>query len=455
MNIIYSFGDSGIKKSQDGITWDTFSNTTNSVSNDMNAEKFIYTKNLFFKTGNDAGGIKKLYKSNDGVIWTLVNFTKMNHINDIKYNNNYILSCGVDSVGQITVAKSNDGLIWEEYTINNISYTIGTGESIFWNGIKWMMRIGIGSQNTNNKYSTISQDGVIWTDFNLIATHSEYPPSGGDINYFNGKWTMVFGYTLTGTIMTGKIYTSSDDGSSWIIVASIGYNILRIYSTNNYIIFLMNGNERFLYSNDLINFNFANLQGVGYGFVKDVKYFNNKFIFLAENTIMTTTDFINFTPIPNTNFFDTSGSLEIVSTIPCLVKGMEVNVENGIKKIEDLQVGDTVVDILGRKIRASEILCKKVIGDNNNIPYVIPKDFFEKDIPSKDIYISYNHAYFYNGQWMLPIHNDDLKRDETFLGKEIEYYHVSLPNYAVDKLVCYNLPVDSFDNSKYNQENMI
>jgi len=40
---------------------------------------------------------------------------------------------------------------------------------------------------------------------------------------------------------------------------------------------------------------------------------------------------------------------------------------------------------------------------------------------------------------------DGLEKEETYLGKEFEYFHVELPEYLTDKLWCHNLPVDSWD----------
>ena len=470
MSSIYSILNNSIQKSLDGTTWSSVS--TEQLDNAMNF--VVISENLMFITKPDSNyQNSELYKSiNNGQTWTKINFTNITNIYDIKYNGSYILVSGDNG----RVAKSLDGNSWNEYIVSS-NKTSSKIINIGWNGTTWMAIL-----YDDSSYSSTSSDGVIWSTLSLIvsgSTYSSYFTSyKGDVHYYNGNWLYISGGVDLAN-NNGKLQKSSNNGNTWSQIVVSPYTLNMISSNNNFVLIIGPGGNLYKTS-DLINFTnqyygtqFNGSGGIG---LKNIKFFNNEFYLFGVNGSSNSIIYKSSTG-DNFNLIYTFNGFEIYNTyiytptgptgnteptgntgpnaLPCLVKGMEVNVENGIKKIEDLQVGDTVVDILGRKIRASEILCKKVIGDNNNIPYVIPKDFFEKDIPSKDIYISYNHAYFYNGQWMLPIHNDDLKRDETFLGKEIEYYHVSLPNYAVDKLVCYNLPVDSFDNSKYNQENMI
>jgi len=141
-----------------------------------------------------------------------------------------------------------------------------------------------------------------------------------------------------------------------------------------------------------------------------------------------------------------SGSVSnTMSGIPCLLKGIKIKMEDGSeRKVEEVREGELVVDLLERTIPVKKVFTTTVIGDENNIPFVIPKDFFEKNVPNEDIYLSYNHAFFYCG-WKLPIHNDNLKQDKSLIGREITYYHFQLPNYSEDKLVCHGLPVDSYD----------
>lgn len=456
MTSIYSILNYSIQKSSDVTTWTSlFTGSIFYLSNFL-----VVSENLMFITQPDNNFVySELYKSTDnGQNWTKINFSNITSVYDIKYNGNYILVAGNEG----RVAKSLDGISWTEYIVDS-SKNIADITDIGWNGTNWMCML---YDVDNILYSSISSDGETWSSPSTVGTEIVKAPTyiafyKGNIVYYNGNWVYVAG-DVSDTIR-GKLQKSSNDGNTWSEITITSRVISYIAFNNSFL--LIGAPSGYVYkTSDLINFStedyslvFNGNAGVG---LKQINFFNNNFyIFgnnLANSIVYTSNTGDNFSLIYTFNsqsIWNTSIYTE--PTVPCLVKGMEVNVEEGIKKVEDLKVGDSIVDILGRKIKISEVLHKKVIGNEINIPYIIPKDFFEKDIPSKDIHISYNHAYFYNGKWTLPIRNKNLKRDKSYLGKEIEYYHVSLPNYAVDKLVCYNLPVDSFDNSKYNKDNMI
>jgi hypothetical protein len=115
------------------------------------------------------------------------------------------------------------------------------------------------------------------------------------------------------------------------------------------------------------------------------------------------------------NTIGTSEPSEIVlGSVPCLLKGMKIKMSTGeYKNIEEIKDGDYIMD--------------------------------------SDIYLSYNHAYFYKG-WKLSNKTRGLTRDESFINKKITYYHIVLPDYPNDKLLCNDLPVDSYDYDYNNLE---
>jgi len=141
-------------------------------------------------------------------------------------------------------------------------------------------------------------------------------------------------------------------------------------------------------------------------------------------------------------------SLEIA--IPCLCRGMKIDTPNGYVAVESLKEGDLVLlPPYDHAAPIQRIFCSTYVGTEETAPIRIPKDFFEHNVPSEDILLSPHHAVFYNGKWQLPVHIDGLTRDESYIGKEFEYYHVELPDYGTDKLWCHNLPVDSWDGSAH------
>jgi len=132
--------------------------------------------------------------------------------------------------------------------------------------------------------------------------------------------------------------------------------------------------------------------------------------------------------------------------VPCLCRGMKIATPNGPVLIECLQEGDLVlVPPYNRVVPIKQIFSNRYVGTKKTVPFRIPQHFFEENIPSKDILLSPHHAIFYNGKWRLPIYTPGLHRDESYLNKEFEYFHIELPDYGNDKLWCHNMPVDSWD----------
>lgn len=149
--------------------------------------------------------------------------------------------------------------------------------------------------------------------------------------------------------------------------------------------------------------------------------------------------FVHYTQATSTPILDIG--------IPCLCRGMWIDTPRGPVPVELLREHDLVLapPFLDRAVPIQRIFCSTYKGTRSNLPVRIPKDFFDTHYPNQDILLSPHHAVFYNGEWHLPVLTKGLYQDESFLGKDIEYYHIQLPEYKTDKLWCHNLPVDSWD----------
>ena len=147
------------------------------------------------------------------------------------------------------------------------------------------------------------------------------------------------------------------------------------------------------------------------------------------------------------------GNLTIMGSIgryaletPCFCRDTLLLTPTGYRKVQDLRQGDTVQSPPdNRPVTIRKIFCEEIVGDRSTIPYRIPQHFFGDNLPSEDILLSCNHAFFCEGQWTFPGRVPGLHADVSFLGKRFEYYHVTLPEYGQDKLWCSGLPVDSWD----------
>jgi hypothetical protein len=131
------------------------------------------------------------------------------------------------------------------------------------------------------------------------------------------------------------------------------------------------------------------------------------------------------------------------NSVPCLTGEMEILTPSGYARIDRLSAGDTVITPLNKTAIIRKIFRTKIATtDHTNAPFVIPKDRYGTNVPSADIRLSPNHGFFADGTWRIPIHAG-LEQEES--GREVVYYHVALEDYYNEKLICHNMPVDSWD----------
>lgn len=130
--------------------------------------------------------------------------------------------------------------------------------------------------------------------------------------------------------------------------------------------------------------------------------------------------------------------------IPCFTEECELLTPQGYVRVDELKEGSLVVTPDRRHLPIERIYSSSIFTTKETAPFRIPKDFFEDNVPSKDVVISPHHAYkIPGGEWTIPVWTPDLKQES--IRKSITYYHLQLANYAFDKLVCSGLTVDSWD----------
>jgi hypothetical protein len=74
-----------------------------------------------------------------------------------------------------------------------------------------------------------------------------------------------------------------------------------------------------------------------------------------------------------------------------------------------------------------------------------------KDVPNGEVLLSPHHGLFdlRHKKWTLTRWVEPaIPRVKELLGERFTYYHIALPEYTNDKLICHLLPVDSWDKSK-------
>ena len=136
---------------------------------------------------------------------------------------------------------------------------------------------------------------------------------------------------------------------------------------------------------------------------------------------------------------------------PCFCAGMHIATPRGNIPVEDLKIGDDVYTPDNRIVPIVDIFHVEVLGDEDNIPHRIPVDFFIKDVPNREVLLSPHHGLFdlRNKKWTLTRWVEPaIPRVEELIGERFMYYHIALPDYTNDKMICHLLPVDSWDKSK-------
>ena len=154
-----------------------------------------------------------------------------------------------------------------------------------------------------------------------------------------------------------------------------------------------------------------------------------------------------------------SGILDVLPTnqIVCFRKGSMIQTSSGVAAIETLRTGDNVVTGDGRIVPITSMKQIVVVAaDEQNAPYVIEKDAFGKNCPPNRLEVSPRHAVqLSSGFWEIPCEaakeNKRVYQNKATLGKQVVYYHFSLPNYATDTTIVNGQITETLNDGKYRE----
>lgn len=125
--------------------------------------------------------------------------------------------------------------------------------------------------------------------------------------------------------------------------------------------------------------------------------------------------------------------------VPCLLAGTKINTPYGNVKIENLTVSDYVISQDKRILSINHITKTHVVTNKENAPYLIPKNFFNKNTPVEDTWISPDHAILCDKKrnaWFIPrVHADSCGLKRYPLNEKITYYNITLPNWLSDHFI--------------------
>jgi hypothetical protein len=135
-----------------------------------------------------------------------------------------------------------------------------------------------------------------------------------------------------------------------------------------------------------------------------------------------------------------------LASVPCLTRGTRVLTSNGYKPVETLSTkDDKIVTSDGRAV--SFKLYSTTIERTSKLtaPYLIKKNAYGPAKPARDIKISPQHAVqMSNGLWDMPKFSKNTSVNQVDIGETVQYFHVELPNYFTDNLVCEGLVAEAF-----------
>lgn len=138
-----------------------------------------------------------------------------------------------------------------------------------------------------------------------------------------------------------------------------------------------------------------------------------------------------------------SGLFDIHDTtqVVCITKGSMIRTPSGDLPVETLRQGDSVITGDGRSVRIRQM--KQIVvlaASEQNAPYLIETDAFGKNCPPTCLEVSPRHAIqLPSGLWEIPCEaakeNKRVHQRKDLYGKQVVYYHFSLPNYITDTTI--------------------
>lgn len=150
--------------------------------------------------------------------------------------------------------------------------------------------------------------------------------------------------------------------------------------------------------------------------------------------------------MPENNFNDISGLLLYAELtyddVACLTNTCSILTPLGYKNVSDIIVGDIVSTHKNKPVVVTEIYKKTLPITKNTLPYKIPKNYFGKNKPTKNTYITKNHMFMHNNKWNKP---ENTKFIQEWKTNTITLYNLKLSNYHTDTLVVNGLTMESWD----------
>ena len=209
-----------------------------------NGSYFIAVGNYGVTPGFFGGnyGIGEIFKSTDGIIWTLVEISSVTQLNnnveglgnieyedignDIAWNGSIWVAVGkwinIDGTTS-TMTTSSDGINWTTPTSpSNSKSQLSEAKGIAWNGYIWVAIGNWRDINSNIYVISSSVDGIIWSDAirPLFVIDSNYEVDSINWNGYEFTVSGTKGYSLSFTSPDGLNWTTNNTSSPFTSVSS-------------------------------------------------------------------------------------------------------------------------------------------------------------------------------------------------------------------------------------------
>lgn len=158
------------------------------------------------------------------------------------------------------------------------------------------------------------------------------------------------------------------------------------------------------------------------------------------------------TAVAYAGFIKSNGSIT-ADSLPCFMKNTEILTPNGIKNIQDIENGDKVITSDGTETTVLFSGVSTTFKQNKNtIPYIIKKDTFSKNVPSKDTYATHYHKIYTEKYGLMTIKDLSLHYPDNIYQTNLEppYTYYTLVTENDKEYIANNMTVESLP--RYNKK---
>lgn len=135
----------------------------------------------------------------------------------------------------------------------------------------------------------------------------------------------------------------------------------------------------------------------------------------------------------------------------CLTDTCDILTPNGYVNVKDLSVGDLVTTPEGENVKITKVMKPTThVAMGKALPHFIPKNSLGENKPSKDTFISKNHAYKSGDEWLcgqFNIEHNAINWNQDF----VTYYNIMTEDYPKHTLVVNGIEMESWGGYEHNK----